>query len=177
MDRKQITALADALAQPFEDGFQFSDIITVTVAGMKAVEQWQSMNAAKKKHALIEALKIVVDKTDTPWLPDSLTDPLIKMFIPTLVEALAKASKGLLGINTAAADREREARAITERDSEETARRLAELEKKNAELEERERAAEEREKEIIEKEKAAAESEGASEGVDPAAPQDAAAGE
>lgn len=114
MDRRQIEAIAAGLVEPFADGLQFKDVITLTVNAMKAVEGLRGQAAAMKKHVVVEALKIVVDKTDTPWLPDTSTDPLIKAFLPSLVDTIAGAAKGLLGVNSVEATRQQAERAAVE---------------------------------------------------------------
>lgn len=101
--REWIQERGKALAAPFADGFQAGDIWPVIHEGMEIVEGFREASGEEKEAAVIELLTEVVKNTDTPWLPDSITDPLfimlIKAIVPGAMRGMVKASKGLLGIN------------------------------------------------------------------------------
>jgi len=95
---EEVIAKAEKIAEAFSDGFQFEDIATVIKEAAEFAEI-PGMGGAEK-HALAVALvSHVIDITDTPWLPDALTDPLLKKLIPAILEVLIAASKGDLAIN------------------------------------------------------------------------------
>jgi hypothetical protein len=50
------------------------------------VKQQQGMSLADQKEAILQVINYIIDSTDTPYLPDSFTDPVFKAFAPTLLD-------------------------------------------------------------------------------------------
>jgi hypothetical protein len=91
---EQLEVMASGVLELFDDGFQFSDIPAVVGKAMEIAETAGSMTGPEKKELAIMLIGYVIDKTDTPWLPDPLVDPLVKKLVPSLVELVIDASKG-----------------------------------------------------------------------------------
>jgi len=91
--------IADAvlhIKEAFADGFQLEDISTVLKEVTVFAEAFTLPGDEKKALALRVANR-VIDETDTPWLPDALTDPLMKKLLPNLIDLIVDAAKGKLG--------------------------------------------------------------------------------
>ncbi len=74
---------AAELLESFKDGFQFEDIVTVAEV---TLDHTAGEGIEEPEEFCVDAISYVIDNTDTPWLPDSLSDPLMKAFVPRLVE-------------------------------------------------------------------------------------------
>ena len=98
----QIEEHAKAILESFADGFQWTDIIEVVPRVMEIVEDVSEMSGEEKGEAAGAILDYVIDNTDTPWLPDSFIDPILKKGVRALMPLLCKASKGELKLNSAA---------------------------------------------------------------------------
>jgi len=90
----QLEEMAQGVLKLFDDGFQFTDIPTLIKRAMEIAETVGDMTSEEKKAAAVMLVEYVIDKTDTPWLPDPLTDPLMKKFVPGLIELVIDASRG-----------------------------------------------------------------------------------
>ena len=95
-------SLEDALAEKaqeisdlYSDGIQWSDIGSMLSLGLDFLKTFQHVSLAEKKTMLVTILYDVIDQTDTPFLPDSYTDPLFKAMIPPLIEIVLNAQAGL----------------------------------------------------------------------------------
>jgi hypothetical protein len=90
---------AEEIVALFDDGFQLTDLFEIIPKIMEIVEAVEEMTGAEKEEAAGVILDFVVDKTDTPWLPDNLTDPFLKKGFRALFPIIAKATKGEFAIN------------------------------------------------------------------------------
>jgi hypothetical protein len=95
----QIKEHAEKAMEAFEDGFQWSDVFTLVPQVMEIVEEVGEMSGPEKEEAALAIIDYVVDNTDTPWIPDNLTDPLLKKGARFMIPMLIKASKGDLKLN------------------------------------------------------------------------------
>lgn len=86
------------LKSAFADGFQFEDLATVIKEGVVFAGAFRLTNAERRALA-IRLINKLIDETDTPWLPDGLTDPLFKRVVPKLVDLVADAILGKLPQN------------------------------------------------------------------------------
>lgn len=92
--------IADKVAElkaAFADGLQASDVGVVLRAVLEFVHVAE-LPRAEKKTLATRVLERVIDETDTPWLPDSFTDPLMKGILPGVLDALFDALEGKLGL-------------------------------------------------------------------------------
>lgn len=95
----QIQEHAEKVMESFEDGFQWSDVFTIVPQVMEIVEEVGEMSGEEKQESAEAILDYVIDNTDTPWIPDSLTDPLLKKGARFMIPMLIKASKGEYKLN------------------------------------------------------------------------------
>ena len=95
----QIKDHADAILKEFEDGFQWADVFSIVPKAMEIVESVQEMTGEEKQESAEAIIDYVIDNTDTPWLPDSLTDPLLKKGTRYMIPMLIRASKGEFSFN------------------------------------------------------------------------------
>ncbi len=96
----QIKEHADEILKAFEDGFQWSDVFALVPHAMEIVESVGDMSGPEKEESALGIIDYVIDATDTPWLPDNLTDPLLKKGARYLIPLLVQAAKGQLKIDT-----------------------------------------------------------------------------
>ncbi len=97
MNAEEVIEAAKEIAAPFEDGFQVEDIAVVVKHATKFA-QIPGLPNQEKKDLAVALICHVIDITDTPWLPDPLTDPLLKKFVPNLIDLLVEASQGKLDL-------------------------------------------------------------------------------
>jgi len=90
----QIQEHAEKAMEAFEDGFQWTDLITLVPAVMEIVGSVKEMSGAEKQESAEGILDYVIDETDIPWLPDSFVDPILKKGVRVLIPMLFKAHEG-----------------------------------------------------------------------------------
>lgn len=98
---EQIKRHVEEIKAIFADGFQFEDVIRVIGAAMEIAETYKhtvGMTGEERKALALKLIEQVIDETDTPWLPDTLTDPLLKRLAPSAIELVIKAVNGKLGV-------------------------------------------------------------------------------
>lgn len=96
---EQIKQHADKLMEAFADGFQWSDVFNLVPEAMEIVQAAGSMTGAEKEESALAIIDYVIDNTDTPWVPDSLTDPILKQGARYMIPKLIEAAKGKLAID------------------------------------------------------------------------------
>lgn len=72
----------------FEDGFQWNDIASLMKFSLKYVENFFTLDGSEKKEAVLEIIDYVIDETDTPYLPDFITDPIFKALADSFVNII-----------------------------------------------------------------------------------------
>jgi len=95
----EIQEHAEKAMEAFEDGFQWSDVFTLVPEVMEIVESVKEMTGPEKEESALAIIDYVIDETDTPWIPDNLTDPLLKKGARFMIPMLIKATKGGLKLN------------------------------------------------------------------------------
>lgn len=89
---------ADKLVEVFADGFQYSDLFQMILMALRAVDKTSGHSMEEKKQTAVSIVNLVIDKTDMPWIPDSMVDPILKEIVPSAIDALLQvASEGLGG--------------------------------------------------------------------------------
>jgi hypothetical protein len=79
---------------------ELNDLVVVAPKIMELVETVSDMTNTDKHKTALNLLTYVLDHTDTPWLPDAVSDPLfLKLADMVLIPLIAKASKGEFNIN------------------------------------------------------------------------------
>ena len=82
----QIKMLAQEALALFEDGFQFSDIAEIVPLVMKVARDVADTTGPEKKALAIKLGEYIIDETDSPWVPDPVTDPILKALLPKLIQ-------------------------------------------------------------------------------------------
>lgn len=95
MTGEEVIAQAEEIAKAFSDGLQIEDINAVSKSALK-LSQIPGLPKEEKRALAIKLIEHVIDITDTPWLPDAITDPWIKKFVPGLIDLLVDSSQGKL---------------------------------------------------------------------------------
>ncbi|MBM3192431.1 MAG: hypothetical protein FJZ63_07275 [Chlamydiae bacterium] len=55
-----------------------------------------TLSIEAQKQQVVTIFNYIIDLTDTPYLPDTYTDPLFKILVPPLVDLISKSFKGTL---------------------------------------------------------------------------------
>jgi hypothetical protein len=79
---------AEQLVQDLTAHFQPQDLIFLTYRAAALVETDADLTLDEKRAGVVAVLNEIVDKTDTPYLPDYIFDPVFKLFLPPLVTLL-----------------------------------------------------------------------------------------
>lgn len=69
----------------FSDGFQWSDLGICIENAILFVSGFASLTKAQMQESVIDIVNTIIDCTDTPFIPDSMTDPILKAIVPPLV--------------------------------------------------------------------------------------------
>ena len=78
-------AIVDGLRGLYADGLSLADV--PRAVGLIAAAAPISRDRGVRRRALVlEALELLVDETDTPWVDDATWDPIAKRFLPGLVD-------------------------------------------------------------------------------------------
>jgi hypothetical protein len=90
-----IQQYAEEVLHVFNDGFNWSDLAEmIRMSNDRLRQDFPQFTLEERKEQVIAVLSKVVDMTDTPYLPDQLTDPLLKKMIPPFVDLLLPAFDG-----------------------------------------------------------------------------------
>lgn len=95
----RLEAAADRIAEALADGFQLADLAAIVGEACEIAETLDDMDGPSKRAVAISLIERVIDSTNTPWIPDALVDPLLKVLVPSFVDVIVKASKGGLAVN------------------------------------------------------------------------------
>jgi hypothetical protein len=90
---EEITGAVQSIKAAFLDGFQWEDIPTVLREATKFA-QIAALSGSEKKALAIKVIERVIDETDTPWLPDSISDAWMKRMAPGLIDWAVDAARG-----------------------------------------------------------------------------------
>lgn len=95
----QIEEHAKKILAEFDDGFQWADVFDIVPQAMEIVQAVGGMTGPEKEESALAIIDYVIDNTDTPWIPDNLTDPLLKKGARFMIPKLIEAAKGELKID------------------------------------------------------------------------------
>lgn len=95
----QIEEHGKKIMEAFADGFQWQDVFNIVPQAMEIVQTVGGMTGPEKEESALAIIDYVIDNTDTPWLPDNLTDPLLKKGARYMIPKLIEAAKGKLKID------------------------------------------------------------------------------
>ena len=98
--QEQIEAEAAEILIAIGPKLELADLAVVAPKIMELVEAVSGMTNTDKHQTALNLLKYVLDHTDTPWLPDAVSDPLfLKLADKVLIPLVARAAKGDFAIN------------------------------------------------------------------------------
>ncbi len=104
-EKELVLPYARSVAQALADGFQWEDLPLIVLQAKKFVEQFEKLGVKERKAAVVSILNYVIEHTDTPKLPDAITDPFFKALVPPFVELVFFASElGGEGVRAMAAE-------------------------------------------------------------------------
>lgn len=91
---EQLEEMAQGVLKLFDDGFQFIDIFEIVPKVMEVVRLVENTTGAEKKALAIQLGEYVIDKTDFPWLPDAIVDPICKKLLPGAIQMAWDCAEG-----------------------------------------------------------------------------------
>lgn len=68
-----------------DDGFQWTDLFAMLPKIIEVAKTAKEMDEQGQKDTAVAIIEHIIDETDTPWVPDSITDPIIKKAAPYIV--------------------------------------------------------------------------------------------
>ena len=82
-----------------DDGFQYTDLFKMVPIAMEIVESVGDLSGEDKLATFVNLMTVVIETTDTPWVPDALVDPIMIRCLEPLAEMAIKFSKGEVEVN------------------------------------------------------------------------------
>ena len=79
---------AISIKEIFEDGFQWRDIASLMKLSLEYADNFFTMDGLDKKETVLNIIDFVIDETDTPYLPDCITDPIFKALANSFVNII-----------------------------------------------------------------------------------------
>ena len=89
---------AEAMVAVMKDGFQWQDVTSIIRLAFNFVQQNQGLTFEQQKEQVTTLMGHIIDLTDTPYLPDSFTDPLFKALMPPIIDIIGCATTGQIRI-------------------------------------------------------------------------------
>ncbi len=88
-------SIAANIQASLADGFQWHDIVTVSKEAYHFVQMFHNLTVDEREQSIEEVVDIVIDNTDTPYLPDNFTDPIFKAIARPCIVLLFSKFEGL----------------------------------------------------------------------------------
>ena len=86
---QMIAHVRNIIATQLKDGLQIHDAKPIAAAIAQITRHFSTVLTPEERRALvIDMLYYVIDNTDTPWLPDDITDPIMKAMVPAIVDCV-----------------------------------------------------------------------------------------
>lgn len=85
-----LRAFAKQIKDVYGDGFQWSDLGSTVQICVEFIAAYRDLDQEGKKKSTIDLLNYVIEMTDTPYLPDSMADPVMKKMVPSFVNLIFK---------------------------------------------------------------------------------------
>jgi hypothetical protein len=74
------------MVNSFKEGFAWKDCVKIINESLNFIKQNQNLTLEQQKEKVNAILGHVIDLTDTPYLPDSYTDPIFKASIGPVID-------------------------------------------------------------------------------------------
>lgn len=84
--KEQVAEFAKEAMAVFDDGFQISDLFEVVPLVMNVVKDLSETTGPEKFALAVLLGEYIIDETDTPWVPDPVTDPILKKLLPGAIQ-------------------------------------------------------------------------------------------
>lgn len=78
----------------FADGFQWSDLGALVGQIYDFTTSYQNLSREQIQSCVLITLNHLIDVTDTPYLPDNFTDPILKTVLPPFISLLGNLMEG-----------------------------------------------------------------------------------
>lgn len=88
--REVLKRFAVQLKTVFDGKFQPGDITMIVGLTQEFTNKFPGLNLEQRRECVIQVINDFIDMTDTPYVPDSLVDPLMKKIVPSFVNFLVK---------------------------------------------------------------------------------------
>ena len=88
VESKDFVGVADLIREKFADGFHWSDLTYTIGAAFSFGAQLDDMNWEERGQVMNDLVDYIVDKTDTPWMPDHFSDPVFKAFAHSTIQVM-----------------------------------------------------------------------------------------
>ena len=69
-----------------DDGFQWTDLFAMLPKVIEVAKTAGDLEEAEQKEVACQLICHIIDETDTPWVPDSIVDPILKQACPYLID-------------------------------------------------------------------------------------------
>jgi len=106
VNAEQTVKAVEKVVECFEDGFQFSDILTAVRTAAEIAEQFTGLSGDEKKAFVVEVVKKAYREVDPdiPVLPGFLERPLenyvLDNLVPYVIELIIDVSRGKVKVNS-----------------------------------------------------------------------------
>lgn len=77
---------AKSIVQSLDQGFNLHAVYELFFRSYEFVKTKQGLSLEDQKQTLVKLIDYIMDITDTPYLPDTLTDPVFKALTPSLLD-------------------------------------------------------------------------------------------
>lgn len=77
---------AKSIVQSLDQGFNLHAVYELFFRSYEFVKTKQGLSLEDQRQTLITLIDYIIDITDTPYLPDTLTDPIFKALTPSLLD-------------------------------------------------------------------------------------------
>ncbi|NGX56051.1 MAG: hypothetical protein K1060chlam5_00285 [Candidatus Anoxychlamydiales bacterium] len=84
-NRKDLLYCANQIKNLFIEGFKWEDLAFIMNYANKFIDQYNNISNYKKRQGIITIINLLIDITDTPYLPDIIFDSIFKMIAENIV--------------------------------------------------------------------------------------------
>jgi hypothetical protein len=95
MDLNSIPQTVQNILNSFKNGFQWTDLADITQFALFFSDQYPLLSSEEKAKIAKEIVNSVIDETDTPYVLDTISDPIFKAIIDPVIDTYFQLSKNL----------------------------------------------------------------------------------
>lgn len=110
VNAEQTVEAVKKVVECFEDGFQFSDILTAVKTACEIAEQFTGLPGDEKKAFVVDVIRKAYKEVDPdiPYLPNFIEgyveDYILDNLVPAAIELIIDVSKGKVKVNSRPTD-------------------------------------------------------------------------